>query len=508
MDKQLKRVFVCEFLQESNSFNPVLAKYDDFVRAGIYEGEDLVNSNGKAGETVRGMLETLKKREYTAIGGIRMRAKSGAPVSHEVVDGFVEKTLKAIKEALPLNAVVVSLHGATVSDVSDDVCGDILSSIRSLVGDDVVIAASCDLHANITDKFANNVDFVCGYRTYPHIDHYEVGCRAASLAMDKVEGKQMYACTVRIPVIAPAHAYTTSKGKLKELMDKAWAMQNSGEIIDFTIFQAQPWMDIVDFASTVVVVADDKEKAKKIALELAEDEFDIREDIQGEPLMTIDEVIEEAIKNPEDKPVVIVDSADSPNAGACGDCATVIEHLLPYKDTLSAAVSINDKKAIELAFELGVGGIGDFELGASIAPLLSKPVLVKDAEVKSLHKGTFTMQGPAERGQYRYLGKCAVITVGQIQILLTSNAENNGDLQFYRGFGIEPTLCRVVSVKACTSLRAGYEPVSYMVCNTATPGAAGPVLQDLPFSKIPSPLYPFQEIEKKDISAPKYLHTV
>jgi microcystin degradation protein MlrC len=103
----------------------------------------------------------------------------------------------------------------------------------------------------------------------------------------------------------------------------------------------------------------------------------------------------------------------------------------------------------------------------------------------------------------RNLGLCAVIEIGYVQILITSKSENAGDLQFYRGFGIEPTLCRLVSVKACSSLRASYDPISSQVINTDTPGAAGPNLLTLPFQHLPKPFYPFQEISEEHIGNPE-----
>jgi microcystin degradation protein MlrC len=160
---------------------------------------------------------------------------------------------------------------------------------------------------------------------------------------------------------------------------------------------------------------------------------------------------------------------------------------------------------VEKAFQLGVGACADFTLGASIAPELSRPVKVPNATVRSLHDGTFRLGGPAERGQLRHMGRSAVLQAGEISILVTQRGQNNGDLQFYRGFGIEPTLCRLVDVKACTSFRAAYEPISALICNTITPGAAGVELLELPFKNIPSPFYPFSEITEDMIPAPVVL---
>ena len=498
-----KRIFVCELLQESNSFNPVLATYEDFENVGIFEGEALVKGGEKAGNTLHGAMVAMADRGgYEPVGGVRMRAKSGGPVDHKVVDWFLEKTVAGLKAAGPLDGVFVSLHGATQSDVSDDVCGDILTVVRETVGQELVVTASCDLHGNVTERMMKAADHLTGYQTYPHLDHYGVGYRAAVLAMDTIEGKPRRTARVEIPMMAPAHGYSTTRGGLNALMEKGHALVKEGKIVDFSIFQVQPWLDVEKIGSVVLVTAESEEVAKSVAAELAAEEFALRAELQGEKLWDIPSVVQAAIDNQIDKPVILVDSADSPNAGACGDSATVLEYVLPYRDTLRVAFSCNDVDAVAKAYELGVGAKADFTLGASLAPALSKPVEVKDCVIRSLHDGEFILGGPAERGQRRSLGRSAVLQAGQIFILVTERGQNNGDLQFYRGFGIEPTLCRLVDVKACSSFRAGYEPVSALICNSVTPGAAGPELQALPFRKVPAPFYPFQEITADMISAP------
>lgn len=497
-----KRVFVCGMLQESNSFNPVFASFEDFQSSGIYEGEALIHAHGQAGPTIEGMIQGVSDQGFVPVGGVRMRSKSGGPVDQTVVDWFMKKTLSGLEEAGEIAGVLVSLHGATQSNVSDDVCGDILTQIRNLVGPEVVIAASCDLHANCTERMARAADFICGYQTYPHLDFFEVGYRAATLAARKINGEALKTARAAIPMMAPAHGYSTTRGELQELMCRGSEMVRSGQIADFSVFQVQPWLDVETSSSVVLVTAKDEQTAMDAASELIHAEFALRESLQGDRMWTVPEVIAAALKNREDRPVILVDSADSPNAGACGDSAAVLEELLPHRDSLRAAFSLNDAPAVEKAFSMGVGASGDFQLGAALAPKLSRPVLIKDAVVRSLHDGDFYLGGPAERGQRRSLGRSAVLQAGQIMILVTIRGQNNGDLQFYRSFGIEPTLCRLVCVKACSSFRAGYEPIAALICNTVTPGAACPVLSELPFEKLPKPFYPFQEIAEEMISGP------
>lgn len=503
-----KRVYLCGLQQETDSFNLVPTTIEDYLGVGYNDPAYSQETGRIHPETVgdgalKGMLDVMAQRGYEVICGVHANARSGGAVQQDVVEWFLAHTIGEIRQAGKLDGVLVVLHGATQSLESDDVCGDILTAIREEVGSDVVIAASCDLHANVTRRMAAAADYICGYQTYPHLDFYRVGSRAATLLADRLEGRQMKMAHVTVPVMASAHAYTTERGGLKALMDKGHEMVAQGRLADFSIFQVQPWLDVKEIGSAVLTVAEDEETAVSAARELALGNFALREELQGERLWTIEEVVDAARNNHRDgHPVVLSDSADSPGAGANGDSAAVLEAVLPYRDSLRVAFALDDTPAVEKAWQLGVGAVADFTLGATRAPHLSHSVVVKDAVVRSLSDGTFIHEGAARRGAEINIGRCAVLQAGKIHILISTNSRFNGDLQFYRGFGIEPTMCDLVNVKRCTSFRANYEPFAALICNAATPGASSPDLKSLPFRRIPRPYYPFDEVTEDMIAEP------
>ncbi|MBQ8340719.1 MAG: M81 family metallopeptidase [Clostridia bacterium] len=496
MSNQKKRIYVCGLHQESNSFNPVLMREERFS---TWEGDEVAGFYGRNRGIIGGMIDTLVDSGAELIYGRYMTASSGGPLEDAVALHFIEKALADIAAAGKLDGIAIALHGATMSASSDDVCGDILAAIRAAVGEEMPIAAGFDLHANITEKISQNADYACGYQTYPHLDQHGTGVRAATLLLRHLSGKVGKTAYARVPVIAPAHAYTTESGALKLLVDEAKALVEGGEILDYTIFEAQPWLDTPEIAAAVVVTAENAEKAREVADHLAKRQLEIRRELQGTPLFDVDDVIEKALANKSGKPVVLVDSADSRGAGSTADSAAVIEALLPHRGKLRAAVGVCDAPAVEEAFRVGVGNCADFTLGATIAPDLSRPVTVKNALVRSLHNGEFFAVGPSGRGDRSRCGRVAVLDVDGILIQVSSASRNEKDIGFFRGFGIDPELCQLVSVKACTSFRAAYGPIAAEICNTATPGAAGTVLTALPYKHRPEPLYPFEEIGVADI---------
>jgi len=502
-----KRIYLCGLQQETDSFNLIPTTIADYLGVG-YDDPSYTEELGRilpeklTEGAPKGMMDMAIKRGYEPVYGVRISARSGGAVRHDVVECFLGRILPELRRE-KVDGVLVALHGATQSLRSDDVGGDILTAIRETVGEDVVIAASCDLHANVTRRMVQAADYICGYQTYPHLDQYQVGCRTAALLADHLEGHRRKMAHTTLPIMASAHAYSTARGGLKLLMDRGHEMVATGRLADFSIFQVQPWLDVEHCGSAVLAVAEDEQTAIAAAKELALGNFALREELQGEPLWSIDEVIEKALTLQEDgHPVVLSDSADSPGAGANGDSAAVLEAVLPYRDNLRVAFSLDDTPAVEKAWQLGVGAVADFTLGATRAPHLSHSVVVKDAVVRCLSDGTFFHAGAARRGAEINIGRCAVLQAGKIQILVSTNSRFNGDLQFYRGFGIEPTMCDLVNVKRCTSFRANYEPFASLICNTATPGAASPDLKSLPYQRIPRPFYPFDEVTEDMIAEP------
>ena len=484
-----KKVLVCSFTQESNSFNPLIMPRSCFSCISVEHG-------GHACAT--GAVSYLLSQGVECVYGLSMNSRSGGHISDETVEFFMNDTLQRIKNADKLDGVVLALHGATMSESCDDVCGYICETVRAAVGDDVVISVSLDLHANATEKMAQNADYLCGYWEYPHIDMRQTGERAARMLYEHLMGDKKKLARAAVPVIAPAHAYTTTKGAPKRIKELAQAMIAEGKIADYSVFRVQPWLDNPLVASAILVIAKDAETATRVANQLAKEEFDCREEIQGEPMMTAEQVIQKALTNDSGKPIVLVDSADSIGAGSTGDSASVAAALLPYADQMYAATEVKDVPAVQRAFEVGVGNTAEFTLGATLAPKLSSPVTVT-AKVKSLHDGSFYVNGPIAKGTRSSSGRTAVLEVGKLLIRVSETGTGVFDVNFYRSFGVNFEKFALVSVKACTSFRASYGPFVSEICNAATPGAAGTVLQQLSFERLPKPLYPFDEITEDDI---------
>jgi microcystin degradation protein MlrC len=494
------RVMICAFHQETNSFNPIITDMARCKYGVVGEGEALLKMVRGKPFPVTGMVDAIEELGGEAMLAQVIFTQSGGVVDHPVVETFLQNMKAAIQSAGRLDGIFITLHGATQSTQMDDVCGYILETLRA-VAPDAVIAASCDLHANITAKMLDNSDYICGYWTYPHEDLYQTGTRAARLGMAHITGGgSLYAAHVGVPMIAPANGYNTTEGEFKEVMDYGRSLVDQGTIVDFSVFHMQPWLDVAEGGSSTLVIAKDQAAAKKYAAELAQRLWDIREACQVE-LWPVDDVIDFAIGNNTGKPVVLVDSSDSTNAGATGDSAAVLKRLYERGFPVKTAFVLDDAAAVKKATETGIGKSAAFILGGT-RPELNIESIETQAYVVSLHDGIFAQEGPTAKGIVVNIGPSAVLRVGNVDVLVCHHTMGNGDPQLYRHFGMEPLAYDMVVVKACTSFRAAYEPIAAKICVANTPGVASSDLAALPFKKLPKNFYPFSHMDDYKISEP------
>lgn len=495
----MKKILICEFHQETNTFNPIVWDIDRFGTNRNFESKDrfeyAVNANGAVGGGIKAIVEAGGE----AVPSIFMHASSGGRVGDDVLAHFLDR-VEHYAKTQEFDGIYAALHGATCTESEDDACGVIAEHLRKLAGDRPV-AISCDLHAKITDKMLCNADIITGYQTYPHIDHYKTGYRAAKHLMELLSGKKLVMATVKLPVLVPPAGYTTREEPFKGLMDKALSMIESGKVSDASIFPVQPWLDIPEIMSRIVVIGEDAEAAKACAAELAQGLFDIK-DRMWPKMYSIDEVIDIAEANKTGKPVLLADSADSPNGGCVGDSPAVAMRVLERGSKLRTGVFIVDPTAVARAFELGVGTTAEFSVGAGYTKGMPGP-LKAEGYVRSLHDGWFRLVGKSGRGSAVNIGKVAVVVFDTVYVVLAERCAASGDPGLLRGFGVDPELCDLVVVKANTSFREPYSYISDLVYVGDTPGAGASNLQAMPWDKMPMDIYPFGLPETYEIEAPE-----
>ena len=394
-----------------------------------------------------------------------------------------------LREAQP-DALLLAMHGAQTAEGEDDVEGYILQRARAILGPHAPIVLTLDLHANITRRMVELSSAIVGYHTYPHIDMFETGQKAARLMLRIVNGEVRPCIAFRkLPLIIPAENSQTYRGPMCRLFKAAQAFEQGGKAEAVSIFPVQPWMDIAEMGCAVVAVTNgDRRAAQRQADTLARRLWDNRKKYEV-TLTPVHEAIETALRI-EGGPVVLAESSDSTGSGSPGDSTGVLKHLVCAPLTGPAAIFLVDPAAVHTAISAGVGSVVTMKVGGAFDKKHSKPVRVT-GRVRLISDGRWTARARGyNTGITTCMGRAVVLEVGQVQILIAERSAMTVDPELFRSHGIDPTYCKIVVVKSPNGFRAAYEPLARQIFLVDTPGVSTANLRQLPFKRVPRPIYP------------------
>ncbi|HZO91449.1 MAG TPA: M81 family metallopeptidase [Chthonomonadaceae bacterium] len=484
------RIAIGEFKQESNTFAPVPTTREHFRDFHLWYGREAIANLRDTNTEVAGFLDVCEAIGYTPVPTLAGFAISGAPLTAETYRTLRAELLERLAAARPFDAVLLALHGAMVAAGEDDPDGATLQAVRELIGPDIPLVASMDLHANLTRRCVEAADAIVGFRTSPHVDLRETGQRAARLLARWLSGEvRPTMAFVKVPMVVPASTHVHFlDGPFKRLMEATQAVEAEGAL-SASAFTVQPWLDIPEMGfATVAITDNDPERAEAFARRLARLAWAERHAFLNIDLAPPDQAIQQALASPAG-PVILADLADGPAAGSPGDGTAMIAALLAADPPQTALVFVCDPEVAALAAEIGVGGSIDTLVGGKRDNVYNKPVRFT---------GTVTFAGPAS---YRFggqgytgigmdMGLSAVLRRGNVHLLVTSKPVMTSDPALYRAVGLEPAAARIVVVKSHIQFRAGYADIARRILLLDTPGMSTDHLTRLDFRRVDRPLFP------------------
>jgi microcystin degradation protein MlrC len=479
-------IAIASILQESNTFSPVATRYEDFDP--VFGAAVLRRHAGKLTE-MGGFIDILcasgaEIRPVCAAWAITANRLVRADFER-LAEGF-EKNLRRAKPG----ALLLAMHGAQTAEGEDDVEGYILGRARAVLGPDVPIVMTLDLHANVTRRMATLANAIVGYHTYPHVDMFEVGQKAARLMLRVLSG-EVKPCMVlrKLPLIIQAEKSQSSSGPMHAMIATAQKWERSGQAEAVSIFPVQPWMDIDEMGCAVVAVTNGNERtARKQADTLARRLWDEKALYEAE-LTPAPEAIARALAI-DGGPVVLSESSDSTGSGSPGDSTGVLKHLLRAPLTGPAAIFLVDPAAVAQAIASGIGTTVSMAIGGAFDKKHSKPVKVKGV-VKLISDGRWVARARGyNTGITTCMGRAVVLEVGLVLILIAERSAMTVDPELFRSHGIDPVHCKIVVVKSPNGFRAAYAPIAREMIVVDTPGVSSANLRTLPFRRVPRPIYP------------------
>ncbi len=489
------RIALGKFAQESQSFSPVPGSWMHFGPNDVLRGQELVEHFGGTRTGLGGALAFAQEHGIEVVPLLSASASSSAGhVLSDVFETIRDELVERLRQALPVDGVLLVLHGAMVVQGFDDGTGEILRAARAVVGPNVPLVGTLDLHANVTYQMVDQATALAGYHTAPHIDLVETAERGMRLLLAASQGSARPTSALRrIPMILPGETARTTDGPYAEVMATTEALMDSPGVLDASAFSVQPWLDVYDVASSVLVITDgDRATAEREADSLAEAFWQRRHefDLDLEPT---DEAIRRALASDE-RPFVLADSADAPSSGAPGDSTAVLKALLDAMPSKDCLLNIVDRGAVDAMVRAGVGQEVTLRLGAGFSSTFYSPVEVA-GRVRLISDGDFVQKGPGFHGQILHRGRTGVLQIGRIYLVVMERAVRQWDPELYRSVGLEPRDAQIAVVKSPAGFRAAYDPFAAEIVIIDAPGVCSPNLRSLPFEHVRRPHSPLDEFE-------------
>ncbi len=469
----MARIAIAGFQHETNTFAPTKAGWEAFNVGGgwppVTTGDALFEAMQGRNISCAGFIEGARASGHELIATTWAAAAPSAQVTDDAFERITGLICDGIRAAGRLDAVYLCLHGAMVTEGEDDGEGETVARVREIVGPDLPVIVSLDLHGNMTRRFHDLVTACVAYKTYPHIDMADTGRRTADL-LDRIlaEGAPFKAYR-QLDFLIPLSWQCTMMAPSGPIYDRMTAMERDG-VWSTSYLPGFPAADFPDCGPTVFAYGATQADADQAADAIAADVARLEPDFAGtiyEPAAAVAEA--QRLAAGADRPVVIADTQDNPGAGGNSDTTGMLKALIAAGVERAALGLMIDPAAALAAHAAGVGAEISIALGGHSGIPGDSP-LEAAFTVEALHDGETTGTGPFYRNAKMRLGPSAALRIGGVRVAVASHKVQMADQQLYRFVGIEPTEQAILVNKSSVHFRADFAPIAQEILVAAAPG--------------------------------------
>lgn len=485
----MPRILIAECKQEVSTFNPHLSGYEDF---GIRRGEELVSYHRTVRNEIGGALSVFAPNPdielvpaYSAFF-----ITSGGTLAQSAWERIASEFLESIRAAPPVDGVYFCMHGAMASEHELDPEGFLLAETRKILGGEIPIVVSLDLHGILTDRMVEHADAIVAYHTYPHVDFFETGGRAAGLLLRIISGNaKPVTAKVAIPALVRGDELITATGLFGRSIRIAQEVENGPRGLSAGVFIGNPFTDVPALQSySFVVTDDDPELAKREAIRIAENFWANHEHMRV-PLVSLDDMAQIALRH-QHGTLAIIDAADATSSGASGDSNAVLRKLVEAGFQGRTLLPIVDASAVRQAFAAGVGSEIETTIGGTLDPQRFSPLSI-EAKVRLLSDGHFRSESFEEQW---FAGPTAVLESNNFTIVVSSRAVNLYDRSFFYAHGRNPKQFDAVIVKSPHCQSHMFADWCARMVNVDAPGSSSANLPYLGHRRCPRPIFPLDSV--------------
>jgi len=471
----MTRIAVGGFLHETNTFAPTKATYADFVHGGgwpaMTHGAEVLKVMRHINVGLAGFVEAAEASGWELVPTIACGASPCAHVTRDAFERITGEMIEGIRNAGTLDAVYLDLHGAMVTEHFDDGEGEILRRVRDVIGKDLPLVVSLDLHANVTPEMIEHADALIAYRTYPHVDMAETGRAAAKHLGRLLGGAPRYAKAFRqLPFLIPISWQCTFDEPCKSIYKMLAALENDA-VPTLSFAPRFPAADFSGCGPTVFAYGRTQADADAAANAIADLVIGRENDFDG-LIYSADEGVRHAMTLAKGarRPIVIADTQDNPGAGGDSDTTGMLRALVRNRAERAAIGAIYDPAAAAAAHAAGEGASVTLALGGKSGIPGDAPFEASFV-VEKLSDGKFVAPGPYYGGRDMDMGPSSCLRIGDVRAVVSSHKAQLADQAMYRYVGIEPTQQAILVNKSSVHFRADFEPIAETLLICAAPGA-------------------------------------
>lgn len=460
---------------ETNTFAPSKATYEDFVRPGgwpgLTRGLALPEAVKGINIPIAGFLHEATRQGHQLLPLLWTNATPSAHVTRDAFERILEQLTEDLAALDRLDAVYLDLHGAMVVEHLQDGDGEILRRVRDIVGLDLPVVASLDLHANITPQMVDLADGLIAFRTYPHVDMAETGVRAAQYLERMIAtGTKGFKAYREVPFLIPITSGCTLHEPAQGLYAQLARLERD-TVTSVSLACGFPPADVWYCGPSIVVYATTPDAAER-TVEAVLEEALLREPAFRGRIWQPDEAVAYAIEVSQfaTRPVILADTQDNPGAGANSDTVGLLEALIKHKAERAVVAILYDPEAADAAHAAGEGADLSLSLGAK-SGLPGHAPLQATFRVERLGDGCITGTGPFYQGARMQLGRMALLALDGVRVIVGSRRLQAADQAIFRHLRVEPAQERILALKSSVHFRADFAPIAAEILIVAAPGA-------------------------------------
>ena len=451
------KLFVASLATETNTFSPVFTDLQDF-RENFYfpPGEHpAVPSLCSAPFVAMREYRKNSQHKFEVVEGTAAWAEPEGIVSGDAYIRLRDEILGQLQDTMPVDGVLLGLHGAMVAQGFDDCEGDLIHRTRKIAGQQAMIGATFDPHSHFTRQCAEALDVAIMFKEFPHTDMMERARELVDITMRAIRGEispkiSVFDCRM-------IDVFPTTGNRIRKFVDRISALERDvAQVLSISVVHGFLAGDVPEMGTKIIVVTDDApETGSSLARELGLELHAMRGRTRME-LLCPAEALDELDKASSDRPLLIADVWDNPGGGVAGDSTVILREIMKRRIDGAAIASIWDPIAVQFCFAAGEGATIPLRFGAKSGPGLGEPV---DATIKVV--------GLSENGLMQFggssakLGRCAAIRLnGGIEIVLSANRVQAYTPEIFRCVGIEPAGKRLLVVKSTNHFRASFSDIA------------------------------------------------